>query len=128
MTTLTLFYDGLCPLCSREIDHYRRRTADDPSVQYIDITGPGFDATAHGLDPQRIHRVMHVKVGDDIRTGVDAFIAIWEHIRGFGWMARLTRLPGFYQLAWVGYYAFAAIRPLLPRRRAADCDTGTCQR
>lgn len=127
MKTLTLYYDGLCPLCSREINHYRKKTGDDPSVQYVDITDPAFDAQAHGLDPKRIHQVMHVKVGEEIRTGVDAFIAIWEHIRGFGWMARVAKLPGMYQLAWVGYQCFALVRPWLPRRKA-DCSTGACQR
>ena len=29
---LTLYYDGLCPLCSREIAHYRKRAHGDSGV------------------------------------------------------------------------------------------------
>ena len=63
-TPVTVFYDGLCPLCSREMDHYRTRVKDEP-VRFVDITAPDFDARRHGLDPERVHRVMHVKAGED---------------------------------------------------------------
>lgn len=126
-TTLTLFYDGLCPLCSREIDHYRRRAAGDPLVVFVDITDPVFDAAAHGLDAGRIHRTMHVKVGDEVRTGVDAFIAIWDHLAGLRWLARVARFPGVYHLLRIGYALFARARPLLPHRRRS-CPDDVCPR
>jgi predicted DCC family thiol-disulfide oxidoreductase YuxK len=49
---LTLFYDGLCPLCSREIAHYRRRMPEG-AADFIDITDPTFDALSHGLGSGR---------------------------------------------------------------------------
>ena len=123
---VTLFFDGLCPLCSREIEHYRKRVSDG-SVRFVDITEPGFDARKHGLDPERVHQVMHVKVGDEVRTGVAAFLAVWEAVPGFRWLARLARLPGLHAAARLGYFAFAKVRPWLPRRRRPDCTTGTCR-
>jgi predicted DCC family thiol-disulfide oxidoreductase YuxK len=125
--TLTLYYDGLCPLCSREIAFFRRRAAGDPSVVFIDITDLSFDAGADGLDMGRLHRVMHVKLGEEVRTGVDAFIAIWQRIPGFGWLARLSRLPGMRLLLRAGYAVFARVRPWLPRRRSR-CEAGVCRR
>ena len=125
--TLTLFYDGLCPLCSREINYYRKRAGDDASIQFLDITAPGFDAAGHGLDAAKIHREMHVKVGDEVHVGVKAFLALWRRIPGFHWMARLGSLPVVYPFLWLGYALFARVRPWLPRRKAA-CDSGTCPR
>jgi predicted DCC family thiol-disulfide oxidoreductase YuxK len=122
---LTLYYDGLCPLCSREMDHYRRHAGSAP-VAFVDITEPGFDAAAHGLDPRRIHRVMHARQGDRLFTAVDAFIALWETLPGYTWLARLARVPALYELMKAGYHVFAFVRPWLPRRRR-DCATGTCQ-
>lgn len=124
---LTLFYDGLCPLCSREIDHYRRAAASDPAVRFVDIASPGFDAGAHGLDPLRVHREMHVKEGDRVHVGVDAFLAIWRRVPGHRWLLNLSRIPGVSDLMHVGYFLFATVRPYLPRRKA-DCDTGACSR
>lgn len=124
--TLTIYYDGLCPLCSREIAYYRRRAAGDAGVVFADITAAGFDAAAHGLDAARVHQVMHVKEGEAAHTGLDAFVAIWRRV-GPRWAARVATLPGIYAILNVGYWLFARLRPLLPRRKPA-CDTGACQR
>jgi predicted DCC family thiol-disulfide oxidoreductase YuxK len=123
---LTIFYDGLCPLCSREIAHYRRRIPDG-NARFVDITDPGFDAASHGLDGD-VHRIMHVRVGDEIRTRVDAFLAIWEAIPSYRWLARIGRLPGIHALLRLGYASFARVRPWLPRRQPSACQTGSCQR
>jgi predicted DCC family thiol-disulfide oxidoreductase YuxK len=125
--TLTLYYDGLCPLCSREMAHYRRRAAGDPSVVFLDITDPAFVPADHGLDRKRVQRLMHVKEGETLYTGIDAFLAIWRRVPGHGFLTWLASIPGVYWMMKGGYHAFAAVRPYLPRRKA-DCDTGACQR
>lgn len=124
---LILYFDGLCPLCSREVSHYRKR-ATPGSVEFVDITDPEFNPLAHGLDPVRIHKVMHVKQGDQVRTGLDAFLAIWDTIPGHRWMARVARWPGVHALLTVGYHLFARIRPWLPRRKRDACTAGVCRR
>jgi len=126
-STVTLYYDGLCPLCSREIAHYRARVPDE-RVRFVDIAAPTFDAAAHGLDAQAVHRQMHVKVGEEIRVGVAAFIAIWQAVPGYRWLARLASVPGVHSLFRAGYWAFAKVRPWLPRRKPDACTAATCQR
>lgn len=123
---LILYYDGLCPLCSREIAHFKRRVLHG-EVSFLDITDPSFDAASHGVDPRRIHKVMHARRGEKVLTGLDAFIALWEIVPGYGWLARLARLPVLYGILTLGYFVFALLRPLLPRRKA-DCETGVCHR
>jgi predicted DCC family thiol-disulfide oxidoreductase YuxK len=123
---VTLYYDGLCPLCSREIAHYRKRAVGD-SLRFIDVTDPKFDAAEQGLDAKRIHRLMHVKVGDELRIGLDAFIAVWDAIPNYSWLAKAARLPGLHALLNLGYHLFAAVRPWLPRRKRPFCESGTCQ-
>ncbi len=115
---LTLYYDGLCPLCSREIAHYRTKVADG-AVRFVDITDPVFVAAAHGLDARLVRRLMHVKVGDEVRVGLEAFIALWEAIPAYRWLAWLARLPGLHGLLALGYRAFAAVRPWLAASPAA---------
>jgi predicted DCC family thiol-disulfide oxidoreductase YuxK len=123
---LILYYDGLCPLCSREIAHYRSRVHGE-EVTFIDITDPAFDASTHGVEPRRVHKVMHARRGESLLTGLDAFIALWETVPGYAWLARLARLPVLYGILNLGYHIFALLRPLLPRRKL-NCDTGTCGR
>lgn len=128
MLKRTIFYDGLCQLCSREIDLFRRRVTDG-SLAYVDIAAPGFDPAAHGVDPVRVHRHMHVRDEQTGRmlVGVDALVGMWECVPGFRWLARLTRLPVLRQLSTVWYAVFAWVRPKLPKRKRDACDTGRCE-
>ena len=125
--SVTVYYDGLCPLCSREIEHYRRRAVGSV-IQFVDIAGADFSAAAHGIDGHRMHKTLHVRIGAEVRTGVDAFIAIWDAIPDYRWLARWARLPGVRQGLAVGYAVFAAVRPYLPGRKMPNCTTGRCVR
>ena len=121
MPRRTIFYDGLCRLCSTEIAHFRRRVRDG-SLAYVDIAAADFDPAAHGLDAARVQKEMHVRDDDTGRVlvGVPALAAMWECVPGFRWLATLTRTPGLRRLAGLGYAVFAWVRPKLPRKRCAD--------
>lgn len=127
MPKRTIFYDGLCQLCSREIALFRHRVRDG-SLAYADISLPGFDAASFGIDPARAHKQMHVRNEEtgEMLVGVDALLAMWECVPGFRRLAEFTRLPGIRQLSTVGYALFAWIRPRLPKRKRPACDTGAC--
>jgi ubiquinone biosynthesis monooxygenase Coq7 len=123
---VTVYFDGQCPLCSREIAHHRELTKCS-EVSYVDIAAIDFNAASHGVDSRRVQEVLHVKVGDEMRTGIDAVIAMWDAVPAYRWLARLTRLPGVYSVARLGYWGFARFRPYLQRRQRRSCDSGTCR-
>jgi len=127
MLKRTIFYDGLCQLCSREIAIFQLRVTDG-TLAYVDISALEFDAARFDLDPVRIRKHMHVRNEQtgQMLTGVDALLAMWECVPGFRWLARFTRIPGIRQLSTVGYALFARIRPWLPKRKRPACDSGTC--
>ena len=116
----TIYFDGLCHLCSREINHYRKMAGAD-RLEFKDITATGFDAAGEGLDPKEIHRVMHVRAANgELRRGVDAFVEIWSNLDKMRWLVPWARRAPLKQVLNLGYIAFAAIRPLLPRRACPD--------
>ncbi len=115
-----VYFDGLCHLCSREIDHYRKQRGSE-EIQFVDITAPEFDPMKAGLDPVRVHREMHVrKSNGSLKVGVDAFIAIWEILPRYHFAARLGKRALPHVLLTAGYHVFARVRPFLPRKKA-DC-------
>jgi predicted DCC family thiol-disulfide oxidoreductase YuxK len=123
---LTLYFDGLCVLCSAEMEHYRRRDRDG-RLALVDIAAPDFDATALGLEPAEVQRVLHGRLGDGTwLTGVDTFVAIWERLPGFRLAARLAKLRLVRPLLDLGYRGFVRVRPYLPRRAAPACESGRC--
>lgn len=118
---LSVFFDGLCPLCSREIDHYRKQQGSE-KLTFIDITSDTFDAAGEGLDPRRVHKVMHTRdQSGKLYTGVDAFVAIWDILPKYGWLAKIARNGLARPLMDFGYNVFAAVRPYLPRK-TKDCE------
>lgn len=119
--TVTIYFDGLCPLCSREIDHYRKARGAH-RLRFVDITSPQFDAASEGVDPHLVHKVMHVKgVDGRFHTGVDAFIHIWKTLPGYRWLAKVVRKKPIHRVAEIGYAGFARVRPYLPRKKREDC-------
>lgn len=127
MPELTVYYDGLCVICSKEIDMYRRWDASSQKITFVDIMAPDFDAAAAGLNPEAVHKAFHVRRGSgELLVGVEGFVAIWDTLGRFRPLAWFSRsLPG--RLAMnAGYEVFCRLRPYLPRKEA--CDDGYCAR
>lgn len=109
---LTLYYDGACPLCAREIALLRRRAAAE-QLQLVDISSGTFDATALGLSHQAMQERLHARFADgQWVTGLDATLWSWR-AAGLGrWAAPLTWRP-LRPLLELGYRLFCALRPHL---------------
>lgn len=126
---LQVFYDGACPLCSRECAVYARRDRFH-RIQWVDIARPNFRADDFGLDPTDVNEVMHARdASGQVYTQVGAFIQIWKRLP-FSWHSVLTtplrwflKIPGMLALANVFYRAFARNRYRLTGR----CADGTCR-
>lgn len=113
---LQVFFDGACPLCSREMAALRRRDRHQ-RLEFIDIAAPGFDAAAWGREPSQFMAAMHARLPDGTwALGVEAFRHIYG-LLGFRWLVALTRLPGLRQLLDVAYRIFARNRV----RLTGDC-------
>ena len=124
--SLTVYYDGGCPLCSREIEHYRQKDTAG-RLRLVDIAAPDFDARAAGVDAQAVNKLFHVRLPDGtLVTGLAAFTAIWDVLPGFGALTRAARLPLISPLLRSGYRVFAALRPYLPKQHPTECNNGTC--
>jgi len=86
---LTVFFDGGCPLCSREIAHYRRLTALEP-IDWIDIIQQPKLLNRFDLDPRAALAAFHVweDAGARMYTGAAAFVRLWQALPGYRWLAR----------------------------------------
>jgi predicted DCC family thiol-disulfide oxidoreductase YuxK len=119
---LTVFYDGACGVCSREISHYR--SIADERLQFVDIAAADFAAAAYGRSPAEFQARLHVRDGEGrFFTGVEAFRRLWEALPSpfYPLLAGLVGLPGIHLAARAGYALFARFRHLLPARHAASC-------
>lgn len=114
--TLTVLYDGACPLCQREIGHLRglAQRQGDRGLCFVDIRG---DVAPEGLsaaDRAALLARFHVQRSDGSRLdGAAAFVALWARLPGWRWIARLARAPGMLRLLEWLYRGFLRVRPAL---------------
>lgn len=123
---MTVYYDGLCQLCSREIEHYRKQQGAE-KIRFMDITSPQFDPTKEGVDGKKVHKVMHVKKGKKLYTKVDAFIEIWKQLPKYAWAAKYADKTAIRWILDCGYEVFAKVRPYLPRKKQSCEDSPFCE-
>lgn len=116
-TTLTVLYDGSCPLCQSEI-RYVSGLAErhrDSALCFVDIS----DDTSDPRDPAERKALLarfHVEHADGTRLdGAAAFVAMWERLPGWRWLARLARVPGMLVVLEGAYGGFLRVRPYLQR-------------
>ena len=124
---LTIFCDGSCPLCSLEVDMLRRRDRDH-RLRWVDISAPGFDASAHGFTLRDLDAVIHgVRSDGSVVRGLDV-LRLAYGAAGLGWLVAATRLPWLKVPSDAAYRLFARHRhaisrvlgPLLHRTRRAS--------
>jgi predicted DCC family thiol-disulfide oxidoreductase YuxK len=104
---ITVFYDGKCGLCSKEINLYKKIA---PAGIFIwqDITESMEGLKAHGVNLSDGLRRLHAK--DDqsaLHIGVDAFILIWKQLKYWRILGLFVSLPLIRHLANFAYNIFA---------------------
>ena len=111
---LTVYYDGACPLCRAEIDHYAKQDGA-AAIRFADVSGA--DASpGEGLTREQALTRFHVRRGDGaLISGAAAFVAIWQRLPRWRGAARLAALPGVVPILEVGYRLFLPVRPLVSR-------------
>lgn len=116
-----VLFDGGCPLCSREIDHYRRLRGAD-QIQWVDVSRTPNLQWLYGIDPDTAMRRFHVRRPDgEWLTGAFAFAELWTHLRGYRVASSMLRKARLLPLLDWFYRRFADWR--FSRRR---CDGDRC--
>ena len=125
---LTLYYDGQCAFCTREMmrlagwDRQRR-------LAFVDMSQPGFDPAHLGLSLQDLGREMASQTADGrVLFGVDSMLAAYPLV-GRGFLVWPLRVPGLRQVLAALYRQFARHRYAMSRLlgyRMPACVDGVC--
>lgn len=109
---LTLYFDGECPLCAREIKILRRR-AIETRLLLVDISRDDFDAKALGFTLEHMQSSLHAHFADGHWvTGLDATLWSWR-AAGLGFWAAPLASRTMRPLLELGYRLFCRFRPHL---------------
>lgn len=110
--SLTVYFDGGCPLCQAEINHYRKQEgAEEICFRDLSIFE---EMLAGDLTKEQAMERFHVRGKDGLLlSGAAAFVAIWSTLPRWKWAARLAALPGILMLLEIAYRLFLPVRPIL---------------
>ena len=97
------YYHGGCPICSREIEHYKRGAGGD-RVTWLDLSVEPEALADRGVDRAGAKRRLHVlDEAGRLHIGVDAFVLLWQRMPRYRWLARLVALRPVRPLALALY-------------------------
>ena len=114
MSQLTVFYDGACPLCRREIAFLRRMDKREP-VAFEDISPP--DAAEYCPLPQKqMLSRFHIRDHEGrLIEGAEAFTTLYAEFPGFSWLRPIGRFAPARWLLNRVYDGFLLIRPQIQK-------------
>lgn len=117
---LPLYYDGGCPVCTREIGFYQRRRGAE-RITWINLAQCEDAALGSDLSREAAYARLHARRPDgQLVSGAQAFAALWQALPAFRLAGRVAALPGVaHGLEW-GYRGFLKVRQLW-RKDAVAC-------
>ncbi len=108
--TLTVYYDGSCPVCSREINWYKNRRATE-TITWQDVSKENDSHVACDLQTNQAMERFHVRRSDGtLVSGAAAFSELWSSIPALKVIGFVTKLPVVRSIAEAAYKVFLYFR------------------
>ncbi|TRL31508.1 thiol-disulfide oxidoreductase DCC family protein [Rhizobium straminoryzae] len=109
--SVTVFFDGACPLCRREIVLMRRLDRRG-AICFIDVSDA---TTACPIDRAALLARFHASENGRLFSGARAFAAMWRAIPMLRPLGILADLPWARPVFEAAYLGFLRLRPRLQR-------------
>ena len=110
---LKVFFDGSCPLCSREIKFYRR-LAGSNKCYWIDANTMSAGEIPSKLTREDLLKRFHVEHSTEgFLSGALAFAMLWSEMFGRSWIYKFVKWPIVTFVAELAYRGFLPLRKLL---------------
>jgi predicted DCC family thiol-disulfide oxidoreductase YuxK len=109
----TVYYDGACPVCVREIGAYRA-CAGAERIDWVDVAALGDGAAvAPGLSRTQAMARFHVRTADGaLLSGAAAFAALWRVLPAWVRLGRIAAWPPVALVLEAAYRSFLKLRRL----------------
>lgn len=107
--SLTVWYDGDCPICTAEIGLMRRLDRAS-AIAFVDLSLPGACPTDRNARLARLHAQVR---GGPMVAGAAAFVAMWRVVPALRPLAALASPPPVLWFLERAYGLFLRVRPVL---------------
>ncbi|WP_292952446.1 MULTISPECIES: DUF393 domain-containing protein [unclassified Neptuniibacter] len=115
-----VFFDGGCPMCEKEINHYKKVDRLG-KIEWIDITTSPEKLKEYDISlTSALERLHCINTMGEKASGVASFVLLWDNLPYYRKLAALVKLLRLDSLLEIVYSRFAVWR--FKHR----CKTGQC--
>ena len=109
--SLTVFFDGSCPICSKEINFYKMRAGAE-NLSWVDVSDEEIPIPIQNRSREELMARFHVlSSSGELVSGGAAFAELWASLPAFKIFGKFFKLPVLRFLIDVGYDIFLTLRP-----------------
>jgi predicted DCC family thiol-disulfide oxidoreductase YuxK len=113
--SFTVYYDGACPLCRKEIETYKKAQGAE-NLTWTDAANCDPSMLGDNLDSKDALARMHVRDEHGrLISGAAAFAAIWSRLPKTRWLGQIMSTRPVLWVLEPAYTLFLKIRPLWRR-------------
>ena len=112
---MKVYFNNSCNICRAEINLYKKQNIKN--IDWIDITGNKLAETETQKNSKTLLRRLHVKDGEKIIDGAEAFLLVWKKIQKYTFLYTFFKLPIIFTLFSFFYEIIASFLYLKNRKQ-----------
>ena len=112
---MKVYFNNSCNICKAEIDLYKKQNIED--IEWVDITDNKSAEIETQKDDKALLRRLHIKDGEKIIGGAEAFLLVWKKIPKYKFLYTFFKLPIIFTLFSLSYEIIAFFLYLKNRKQ-----------
>ena len=93
---MKVYFNNSCKICRTEINLYKKENIKE--IDWIDISNNNSAELETSRNKKQLLRRLHVKDGDEIIQGAEAFLLVWKKIPKYRFLYKIFKLPIIFNL------------------------------
>ena len=102
---MKVYFNNSCNICRAEINLYKKQNIED--IEWVDITDNKSAEIETKKNDKTLLRRLHVKEGNNIIGGAEAFLLVWKKIPKYKFLYNFFKLPIIFSLFELFYEIIA---------------------
>ena len=115
---MKVYFNNSCKICKAEIDLYKKEKIQE--IDWIDITNNKLANKETSKNSKELLRRLHVKDGEKVLQGAEAFLAVWQRIPKYKFLYNFFKLPIIFNLFSLLYEIVAFFLYLKNKKQLKD--------
>ena len=112
---MKVYFNNSCNICRAEINLYKKHNIED--IEWVDITDNKSAEIETQKDNKALLRRLHIKDGEKIIGGAEAFLLVWEKIPKYKFLYTIFKTPIIFTLFSYFYEVIAFFLYLKNRKQ-----------